>query len=137
MHPGTARPRRGVRFSRDSSARLAMLSTRAFFVFLCLFASLPLTATAQQPPSYAKQVRPLLARYCLECHNATKLEGGLNLETYKTLRAGGGHGDVIIPGKAEDSRLVLAVEGKVKPTMPPKKATQPKPEDIGVLRAWV
>lgn len=114
-----------------------MLSTRRFLASLCVLAFLPLTATAQQPPSYAKQVRPLLAHYCLECHNATKLEGGLNLEAYKTLRDGGGHGKVIVPNKADESRLVLMVEGKRKPTMPPKKATQPKPDEIAVLRVWV
>src|SRR5437588_11210659 len=104
---------------------------------LLVIALLSANAHAQQPPSYAKQVRPLLARYCLECHNATKLEGGLNLESYKTLREGGGRGDVVVPGKAADSRLVLMVEGKLKPTMPPKKATPPKPEEIAILRAWV
>ena len=31
--------------------------------------------SAQQPPSYAKQVRPFLARYCLECHNAEEARG--------------------------------------------------------------
>ncbi len=114
-----------------------MRSTSLLVASLFVWSLLSATATAQQPPSYAKQVRPLLARYCLECHNATKLEGGLNLETYKTLRDGGAHGDVILPSKADESRLVLMVEGKRKPTMPPKKAAQPKPDEIGVLRAWV
>jgi WD40 repeat protein len=108
-----------------------------FLTSLAALAIFPPSASAQTAPSYAKQVRPFLARYCLSCHNATKLEGGLDLESYKTLREGGAHGEVIVPGKADDSRLVLMVEGKLKPTMPPKKATQPKPDEIGVLRAWV
>jgi hypothetical protein len=114
-----------------------MRPTLLLLASLVAHALLPPPANAQQPPSYAKQVRPLLARYCLSCHNATKLEGGLDLESYKTLREGGAHGEVVVPGKADDSRLVLMVEGKRKPTMPPKTAPQPKPEEIGVLRSWV
>ena len=114
-----------------------MRSTSPFLASLFGVLLLSPYALAQQPPSYAKQVRPLLARYCLECHNATKLEGGLNLETYQGLRDGGGGGDVVLPGKADESRLVLMAEGKRKPVMPPKKAKQPRPEEIVVLRAWV
>src|SRR5690349_17241544 len=105
-----------------------MRPTLLLLASLVALALLPPNAEAEQPPSYARQVRPFLARYCLSCHNATKLEGGLDLESYKTLREGGAHGEVVVPGKADDSRLVLMVEGKRKPTMPPKKATQPKPE---------
>src|SRR5207244_12811982 len=37
----------------------------------------------------------------------------------------------------DESRLVLNVEGKRKPRMPPKTAKQPTPAEAAVLRAWV
>src|SRR5205814_2358445 len=46
-------------------------------------------------------------------------------------------GAAIVPGNPDKSPLVLQVEGKSKPFMPPKKAKQPKREEIGILRAWV
>jgi WD40 repeat protein len=92
---------------------------------------------AQQPPSYARQVRPFLARYCLECHNTERLKGGLNLESFKGLQAGGEKGSIFVAGKPNDSRVVLMVEGKAKPHMPPRKARQPHPDEVGVLRAWI
>jgi hypothetical protein len=95
------------------------------------------TAPAQQPPSYAKQVRPFLVKYCLECHNAKALKGDLNLESVAALLQGGKSGPVVVPGKPDDSRLVLLVEKKDKPPMPPAKAKQPKPREIGILREWV
>ncbi len=96
------------------------------------------SVVAAEPPSYSKQIRPFLARYCLECHNAKEFQGGLNLESYATLMEGGQHGPVLVAGKADDSRIVLQVEGKMKPTMPPKKATRrPTPEEFAVLRAWI
>ena len=95
-------------------------------------------ASAAEPPSYSKQVRPFLSRYCLQCHNAKEGEGGLNLESYAALLEGGQHGPVLVAGKADESRMVGMVEGKMKPTMPPKKATRrPTPEEVVVLRAWI
>ena len=49
---------------------------------------------------------------------------------------GGAHGAVIVPGKAEQSRMILMLEGKVQPRMPfggePLPAT-----DIAMLKAWI
>ncbi len=92
---------------------------------------------AQEPPSYARQVKPLLARYCLECHNAAEAKGGLVLETFETLMEGGQKGPILIGGNPDKSRLVLMVEGKLKPAMPPTKAKQPELNELAVLRAWV
>ncbi|HVS36496.1 MAG TPA: c-type cytochrome domain-containing protein, partial [Gemmataceae bacterium] len=112
------------------------MRTRYLFILAILVAS-P-AAFAAEPPSYSKQIRPFLARYCSECHNAKEFKGGLNLESYAALMEGGLHGPVLVAGKADDSRIVGQVEGKMKPTMPPKKATRrPMPEEVAVLRAWI
>src|SRR5579871_2993655 len=94
---------------------------------LPLAAALVLAAAAcraAEPPSYAKQVRPFLTRYCLECHNAKEDQGGLNLESYAPLMEGVKNAPVLVPVKADDSRIVCMVEGKRKPTMPFKKTTR-------------
>jgi WD40 repeat protein len=89
------------------------------------------------PPSYAKQVRPFFARYCLECHSTSVAKGDLDLETVKGIMQGGKNGPVLAPGKPDESRLVLQPEKKAKPPMPPSNAKQPSPVEISVLRAWV
>jgi hypothetical protein len=94
-------------------------------------------SVAGAPPSYAKQVKPFLARYCVECHSGEDPDGGLNMETFKGLSEGGAHGPVFVAGKADTSRIVRMVEGKTTPSMPPKKKRQPKPEEYAVLRAWI
>src|SRR2546426_6900952 len=111
-------------------------------VFLFLLASLVLSETsprslADQPPSFVRDVKALFARYCVECHNSDKLRGGLNLESFKTLEQGGENGPVFVAGKPDESRIVLQVEGKAKPKMPPQKAKQPRPDELKVLRAWI
>jgi Planctomycete cytochrome C len=101
----------------------------------CLLLSTALPA--QQLPSFAKDVRPFLAKYCIECHNPDKPKGELELQTFKAMMEGGKKGPAVVPGKPDESLLVSRVEHKTKPVMPPAKALQPKPEEIGVLRAWV
>jgi hypothetical protein len=91
----------------------------------------------EQPPSFSQQVRPFFARYCIECHNADKLKGGLSLEGFQALMQGGDKGPVVAAGKPNESRLVLQIEGKAKPIMPPKKARQPRPDEVALVRAWV
>lgn len=95
-------------------------------------------AQSAKAPSYAKDVRPFLVKYCVECHNAKTLKAGLNLETYKSLKEGSDNGMVLVAGKPDESSLVILAEGKKQPRMPPKKAArQPKPAEVAVLRAWV
>ena len=106
-----------------------------------LFAALALLSFAGSvtaaPPSYARQVKPFFARYCVECHSGDEPESGLDLESFKGLIAGGDHGPVFEVGKADASRIVRMVEGKTKTPMPPKKKPQPKSEEIALLRAWI
>ena len=104
---------------------------------LLLVLLLASVASAEEAPSYAKQIRPFLGRYCVECHPGNDPDGGLSLDTYKGLMAGGDHGAVLVPGKPDLSRLVGMVEGKTGPRMPPKKAKQPKKEELALLRAWI
>jgi hypothetical protein len=107
-------------------------------VSLACLPALVAQTSAPSAPSYAKDVRPFLAKYCLECHNAKALKGGLNLETMKSILEGSDKGPVLTAGQADKSPLVTAVESKSKPVMPPKAAKfHPKAEEIALLRAWV
>jgi Tol biopolymer transport system component len=88
-------------------------------------------------PSFSKEIKPFLARYCLECHSADMMKGGLSVESFASLMLGSDRGPVLAPGKPDESRLLLQVEGKMKPAMPPKKARQPRRDEIAALRAWI
>src|SRR5436190_4487329 len=107
-------------------------------ILVALLSMAGVTARGQSaPPSFARDVKPFLARYCVECHNAEKLRGGLNMESFKTLEQGGENGAAFMPSKPDESRIVLQVEGKAKPKMPPAKAKQPQPDELKVLRSWI
>lgn len=93
---------------------------------------------AQETPSYSKHIGPFFKKYCVECHNEKKARSGLNLETFKSLKEGGDHGPAVVANNADESRLVLMLEGLQDPKMPPEKAElQPKAKEIALVRAWV
>src|SRR5687767_1521158 len=108
--------------------------------FLCGLGLLavPVSAFAQETPSYARHVRPFLARYCSECHNPRSHKAGLDLDSFKALMEGSDNGPVVVAGKASESRLVTLVNGKEKPVMPPPKSrSRPTKAEIARLEAWV
>ncbi|MDB5319873.1 MAG: repeat-containing protein [Phycisphaerales bacterium] len=106
--------------------------------FLALLLALhPALADEKSPVTY-KQVQPIFAKHCLNCHDAKEAEGKLVMETYASLMKGGEDGPAIIPGKANESPLIQQVEHKEKPFMPPpKKGDQLSPEEIALLRRWI
>src|SRR5262245_40534603 len=115
-----------------------LLTPAACVLAITLFNANFLAQAPKAAPSYAKDVRPFFVTYCLECHNAKTYKAGLDLETYKALRDGSDRGAVLVPGKPDESPIVVLAESKKEPRMPPKKASRhPKPAEVAVLRAWV
>src|SRR5579872_5899083 len=97
-------------------------------------------ARADDPPapSYEKEVGPFLKTYCVGCHDGgDDSKGGLSVVSYQALREGGDSGEVIVPGKSGESRLVKMLLGTAKPRMPPKDSKQPKPEEVEAVKRWV
>ncbi len=105
----------------------------------------PSIALRAQAPSreaadfFETKVRPLLAQNCLGCHGPDKQSSGLRLDTREgTLAGGSGNGPAVVPGKADESPLVLAVRQDHDDLKmpPPPKAKMPA-EAIKDLTDWV
>jgi hypothetical protein len=94
-------------------------------------------ASRADGPEYATQVAPILQKYCLACHDENEAEGGLVLQDHERLLAGGKRGRALVPGRSDQSRLVLMLEGKAKPAMPPEGNQPPTPDEIALLKAWI
>jgi WD40 repeat protein len=77
----------------------------------------------------------LLKTECFGCHNPDKKKGGLDLTSHEGLLRGGEDGQVIVPGKPNDSRLVQVLAADSDPHMPPKK--QLTDSQRKVLRDWI
>src|SRR6185437_12390793 len=66
---------------------------------------------ADVPPTYERDIKPLLAKRCATCHAAKKVDdpdisGGLALDSYEAALAGTKAHKVIEPRKPEASELV-------------------------------
>ena len=93
-------------------------------------------ADAAMPESavvhFDRNVAPLLARHCLECHNASDLKGGLDLSQQDAATSGGESGVAFVPRDVENSLLWQRVAAG---EMPPKG--QLSDDERATLRDWI
>ena len=92
--------------------------------------------SAQDAPSFAKDVAPIFNSSCAGCHGANVRMGSLSLDTYDAVEKGGTHGKVIEPGKSSESRLYLMITGKLAPKMPLSGSALAE-GDIEIVRKWI
>jgi WD40 repeat protein len=114
---------------------------RALLAATLLFPWAAAAPVSGAPLSFATDIQPILEQSCLPCHNATKAEGGLILESPKDMLEGGDAGAALKPNKARESLLFLTAAHLKKPFMPPEanKAKAPaltKPE-LELLERWI
>jgi hypothetical protein len=92
---------------------------------------LAVTALVASPPvraaSYEADIRPILERYCFDCHSGDRAEAGITLDTYKESRA-----------KTHERKAWVKVlrqlEGRA---MPPDDAEQPTREEAAAVQRWI
>ncbi|QDU60829.1 Planctomycete cytochrome C [Planctomycetes bacterium Pan216] len=67
--------------------------------------------TAQQLEFFENKIRPVLAEHCYSCHaaSANPLQASLYLDRRSGHLRGGDCGPAIVPGKPEESNLILAI----------------------------
>jgi hypothetical protein len=107
------------------------------YTLLTLLAAGAMTASAYaDAPSYTKDVKPFLDKYCTDCHNNLQAKARIELDSYEGLRKYSRRGPVVAPGKPEKSRVMLTLTGGAK-QMPPRKSAQPKSDEIAMLKAWI
>lgn len=82
------------------------------------------------------QVRGILRKRCVTCHNPDELRGDLNLADLNAIRSGSSSGPVVVPGKPNQSLLFTTAAHLEDPTMPPNSRKIPTRE-LDILRRWI
>jgi len=110
----------------------------------CALAAAALLAVAACAPSgvsYSKDVQPILAKNCAECHAPGQkgfVASGLDATSYQSLMKGGKFGALIKPGDALTSALNMLVEGRVHASIQMPHGREKLPaKDIETLKVWV
>ena len=93
--------------------------------------------TDEQLEFFESKVRPLLIERCNDCHGpeSKPIEGSLNLSSRKSILRGGDTGPAIVPGQADESLLIDAINYGDVYEMPPD--TKMSDEEIAILTKWV
>jgi Protein of unknown function (DUF1549)/Protein of unknown function (DUF1553)/Planctomycete cytochrome C len=113
-------------------------------ILVVLLAGWAGAVVAQQQPAsqragrldFERQIRPILAENCLECHSQDKRKGALSLSTYADVLEGGKDGAVVRPGNSAGSLLVHRITGDIEPQMPKDEMPLTSAE-VALIRAWI
>ena len=90
-----------------------------------------MSATA---PQFERDVQPILARHCLECHGGKAKKSGLDLHDAASILKGGQEGAAIVAGAADKSLLIERVSDG---SMPPEGHAPMPAGEVKVLRDWI
>ena len=87
--------------------------------------------------SYSDDIQPIFDNNCAgsSCHIGGNA-GGLRLNNWTNLIAGGSSGDAVVPGNADISFLIRRIEGDIPPTMP-LGGSELAPATIQEIRDWI
>lgn len=106
--------------------------------------SLSITETVSNDSSkdfqfFETKIRPMLVKHCYDCHSVESglAEGGLRVDDRTAIRAGGGRGPAVVPGKPAASLLLTAIrhaDNDLK--MPPKSPKLPD-DVIKDIARWI
>jgi uncharacterized membrane protein len=96
-------------------------------------------ANVQEAGAYADIIQPIIQEKCYTCHSSTKQKGGLRLDAAEWILKGGKNGDVLIPGKPEESEIYtrLVLDPLEKHHMPPKAKPQLSELEVTLIRWWI
>lgn len=117
-------------------------STPAALLAAALLTTAVPASAADGPPTYERDVRPILVRRCTACHNAKKVDdpdvsAGLALDSYDAALKGTKEHPVVVPGKAAASELVKRLTDPDADRRMPLEDKPLSESDQALLRRWV
>ena len=83
------------------------------------------------------EIQPILEVHCLGCHGPKKRSGGLRLDAFSYVAAGGDSAKPILGGTLETNELYARVSSHERTYRMPKNAAPLLEEEIALVRRWV
>jgi hypothetical protein len=109
--------------------------------FSLVLTMLPAARVEAGEISFSRQVQPILAEYCYQCHgpDENQRKARLRLDLENEAKAKRKDGPILIPGRPDESPLIARITSQdPDEVMPPPKADKKLPrKEIAVLRQWV
>lgn len=96
------------------------------------------TATGKETISFAKDIAPILAGTCANCHGTRQPRANFSLFTFEGLLKGGDSGSPIQPGKGADSFLIKKLRGTASQGQRMPLNLEPLKDDvIAKIEKWI
>src|SRR5438477_82439 len=117
-----------------------MVSVRGWLLSILLLAQTGAAAEAAPTAGvdFDREIRPIFAQHCYECHGPDKAKGGLRLNDAKgamgELKSGA---KAIVPGDVGKSELLRRVKSNDPDEMMPQKGERLTAAQIQKLQSWI
>src|SRR4051794_26350765 len=105
----------------------------------CLFAvGVVGWTTVAEAVDFRRDIRPILASRCYDCHGEQKPKGGLRLTSRaNALKGGDSEAPAFVAGQSAKSELLLRVTSHDKDEVMPQKGDRLSAREIELLRQWI
>lgn len=120
---------------RDARAPFKKSLTAGVLASISLAFCLPSLAICEEMVGY-DQVKEILRKRCLTCHNPDERRGDLDLKDLAAIKSGSASGAVVIAGDSSASLLYTTVAHLEDPVMPPNSPRLPAREQ-DIIRRWI
>ncbi len=101
-------------------------------------AIIPSDQGVTEPISFDQNIKPLLQRHCLGCHNPDVSKSGLDLSTLASSSSPAASGfAAIVPGDLESSELVYRITTEDQLNRMPPEGTRLSDAEVEVFRRWI
>lgn len=109
-----------------------MMTFRIAFV-VCV-ASAGLSAAADEPVDFGKQIAPIIEQHCVRCHWPGSSKGDVSLATLDDLKSN----EYVVAGDADGSYLIeLVTSQDGEPPAMPKESKALSDDEVALLRQWI
>lgn len=87
---------------------------------------------------YFRDIKPILEAKCYDCHQGSKVKGGLRLDTREAAFAGGkADGPGIVPHDPEESSIMFRILSPYKDEVMPAKGDPLTEDEVAKLTQWI
>ncbi len=106
-----------------------------------LLSLLPLllaSANAAEHVDYAREIAPILAKHCVQCHGPKKQRGGFRVDVRTSAFGEADSGELpIVPGDIAASELIRRIESTDDVEWMPPEGPRMTPEEIAKVKRWI
>jgi hypothetical protein len=116
--------------NNNTALRLVCIS------LVCLLASRSVSAF-DTSTDYGRDIRPIMTKYCVGCHNEQTNESDIQLQSLEKIRQTTADGSIVLPKHSAESRLYQLVARTAEPAMPPAGEPGPSDDEIRLIAKWI